>query len=191
MHNEGTLESTSNLVAHLLREIESVLRSALRPLATEAPDHNADARCRKEDQKESQKEQIRAILQALGIPEDTPEAHAWCKLAGKLHCFAHRSGLGAPRSTREISELWDRSQTLLDVLLQSLREHFLAWIRMLDGLLAKRKPNKEDRKRLTQEIPNNAVTHGYFFDRLDKPEWLECLGKNGFFTEETPYRPIL
>jgi hypothetical protein len=189
MHNEGTLESTSNLVAHLLREIESVLRSALRPLATEAPDHNADARCRKEDQKESQKEQIRAILQALGIPEDTPEAHAWCKLAGKLHCFAHRSGLGAPRSTREISELWDRSQTLLDVLLQSLREHFLAWIRMLDGLLAKRKPNKEDRKRLTQEIPNNAVTHGYFFDRLDKPEWLECLGKNGFFRH--PPVPVL
>ena len=177
IQNEGALESTSHLVAHLLREIESALRSALRPLATKTDDHNADARSRKEDQKE----QIKVILQVLGIPEDTPEAHAWFELANNLHRLAHRHNLDAPRSPREIDGLWDRSQVLLDVLLRSLREHFLVWIRMLDELLAKREPNKCDLKRLTQEISNNAVTHGYFFDRLQHPEWLEPLWEKGFF----------
>jgi len=180
MANPNQLESTAHLVAHLLREIESALRQVFRPVAEKGAEGLGRST--------SQKEEIRTILRSLGIAEDAREARAWFELADKLHGLAHRRGLDPPRSPGEISELWDESQALLDVLLQSLREHFLAWIGMLDDLLAKPKPNKDDLKRLAQEIPNNAVTRGYFFDRLENPEWLEPLWKKGFFKH--PPAPI-
>lgn len=173
MQNEGALESTSHLVAHLLREIESALRSVLRPIATEAPDHNADSR--------SQKEQIRVILQALGIPEATPEASAWFELVDSLHGFAHRRGLEAARLPAEVHGLWERAQILLEVILAGMRGRFLKWFPILDDLLTRPHPTNDDLKRLANEVPSNAITRGYFFDRLDKPEWLEPLWGKGFF----------
>lgn len=178
MQNERALESTSHLVAHLLREIESALRSVLRPIATEAPSHNADSTAQK---KESQNKEIKAILQALGIHEDTPEARAWFELVERLHSFAHRRGLEAPRQPAAVHGLWERAQILLPVLLAGVRDRFLRWFWILDDLLTRPYPTNDDLKRLADEIPSNAVTHGYFFDRLDKPEWLEPLWKKGFF----------
>lgn len=173
MQNERALESTSHLVAHLLREIESALRSVLRPIATEAPNHNADSR--------SQKEEIKVILQALGISEDTPGARAWFALVERLHGFAHRSGLEAPRPPAKINELWEQAQILLPVVLAGMRDRFLNWFRILDDLLTRPHPTEDDFKRLANEVPSNAVTRGYFFDHLDKPEWLEPLWRKGFF----------
>lgn len=173
MNNPYDLETTAHLVAHLLREIESALRSVFQPVTEGSGGAQAT--------KPSQKENIRAILRSLNIDEKSSEAQAWLKLSDNLHSVAHRRGLDAPRSLNEISELWDQSQPLLDMLLKALREHFLAWIHALDGLLAQEQPTKEDLKCLTQEIPNNAITHGYFFDRLETPEWLEPLRKRDFF----------
>ncbi|MBT9260256.1 MAG: hypothetical protein KM310_10995 [Clostridiales bacterium] len=187
MANPNQLESTTHLVAHLLRELESALRGVFRPMAQNGAEGSAGSAPQQEQQeheegeKEGQKKEIRAILRSLEIPEDAPEARAWFELAKNLHSLAHRRGLHAPRPPREISELWDRSQALLDVLLRSLREHFLTWIRKLDELLAKRGPNKHDLKRLAQEIPNNLVTRGYFFNRLQHPGWLHPLWSEGFF----------
>lgn len=180
MQNERALESTFHLIAHLLREIESALRSVLRPIATEAPEHNADSR--------SQKEEIRVILQALGIPEDTPEARAWFELVERLHGFAHRRGLEAPRPPAEVHELWEQAQILLPVVLAGMRDRFLNWFRILDDLLTRPHPTKDDFKRLANEVPRNAVTRGYFFDRLENPEWLEPLRQKGFF--QHPPQPI-
>jgi len=180
MQNERAFESTSHLVAHLLREIESALRSVLRPIATEAPNHNADSR--------SQKEEIRVILQALGISEDTPGARAWFELVDRLHGFAHRSGLEAPRPPAEVHALWLRAQILLEVVLAGMVDRFLNWFPILDDLLTRPNPTNDDLKRLANEVPSNPVTRGYFFDRLENPEWLEPLRQKGFFRH--PPEPI-
>ena len=150
MANPEALHSTAHLVAHLLREIESAIREVLKPVAESTSTISVgDGR---------HKEQIKQILSAIGIGEDTPAAVAWFELADKLHSFAHRRGLDVPRSPEEISELWNRSQTLIDVLLRAIREHFLTWIQVLDKLLTQKQPTREDIKILAQEIPNNAVT---------------------------------
>jgi len=180
MQNERALESTSHLVAHLLREIESALRSILRPVTTEAPDHNADSR--------SQKEEMMVILQALDISENTREARAWFALVERLHGFAHRRGLEAPRPPAEVHELWEQAQILLPVVLAGMRDRFLNWFRILDDLLTRPHPTDHDLKRLTNEVPSNAVMRGYFFDRLENPEWLEPLWQKGFFRH--PPQPI-
>jgi len=173
MANPEALHSTAHLVAHLLREIESAFREVLKPVAEDA------SAVSEEDSRH--KEQIKQILSAIGIGENTPAAEAWFDLAAKLHGFAHRRGLDIPRSPKAISDLWNRSQTLIDVLLQAIREHFLTWIQVLDRLLVQKQPTREDVKTLAQEIPNNAITRGYFFDRLENPEWLEPLWSKGFF----------
>ena len=180
MANPHQLEGTAHLVAHLLREIESALRAVFWPVAQNAAESIPRV--------PSQKEEIRAILRSLEISEDAPEAGAWFQFAVNLNRLAHRRGLAAPRRPKEIENLWYQGQDLLTVLLRSLPEHFLKWIQMLDELRAKPEPNDDDLKRLTQEIPNNAVMRRYFFNNLQHPAWLPPLWQKGFFRH--PQAPI-
>ncbi len=172
MTSPGQLHSTAHLVAHLLREIESALRTLFRPVVER--EGSAEDSC-------SRKDEIRIILQSIGITEGAPEAQAWFELAEKLHGLAHRRGLDTPRTLGEISDLWEKSQVLLDVLLRAFRERFLAWLHVLDELLAKPQPTNEDVTRVAQQVPSNAVTRGYFFERLQYPGWIEPLRRKGFF----------
>lgn len=179
MENKGVLHSTSHLVGHLLREIESTFRAVLKPIGAS----------NKDEQSTSQKAQIEAICNALGVARDSAEAQAWFQLADKLHGVAHRRGLEGPRAPTEAQELWASVQTLLPLLLDRMRSRFLEWVKLLDELLdssRKSPPSANDLKKLTNEVPNNAVTRSYFFDRLDNPEWLEPLWKKGFFRHPPP-----
>lgn len=176
MANPGMLQTTAHIVGHCLREIESAIRQVFKPLAKHS------ARNLAEKHEESHRADIRAILQALKIPEDSHKAaQAWFELKEKLHRIAHRRGLDEPRPVDEIREIWDSSLTLLQVLLKALRENFLYWTKILDQILEKSVPTKEDLKKLSQEVPNNYTLRQYFFSRLESPEWLEPLWKRGFF----------
>ncbi|MEJ5349813.1 MAG: hypothetical protein WHS46_14120 [Desulfosoma sp.] len=183
MANPHQLENTVLLVGHLLRELESALRHIFRPVTTRGAGGTRESECQEQ---QKQKEEIRAILRCLDISERSREGIAWLKLATNLHRLAHRKGLDAPRSLEDISEIWDQSQALLDVLIQSLRTRFLDWIHVLDELLKKPSPNNNDLKRIAQEVPNNTVTRQYFFDRLEDPKWLNRLRKKGFFKQPPP-----
>lgn len=179
MANPAQLHSTAHLVAHLLREIENGLRDVFLPVV---------GRRGSQKGKDEHKDQIRLVLQWIGIPEDAPEAHAWFEFAKKRHSVAHRRGIDAPRTIAEISDVWEQGQVLLDVLLRALRDRFLKWLEVLDELLAKPEPTKDDVARLAHAIPNNAVTRGDFFDRLQHPGWIEPLRRKGFFRH--PPEPI-
>ena len=176
MANPEILDTTAHLVAHLLREIESAIRALFKPVVrTECPNANSS---------KSHKEEIRSILSALNIEEEAPEAKAWFELVNRkkgLNRLAHRRGLDAPRHTNEIKPLWKKSQSLLLVLVEALRKHFLIWIRELDKLLEIKQPTEKDVKRLAQEFPNIQVVRQYFFKRLDSPEWFEPLCAKNFF----------
>lgn len=171
MNDGANLSTKSHIVAHLLREIESALRQVCLPFVT------SDAKT----ELQTQKDKIRAILDVFEIPEDDPAAMAWSQLATELHKFAHRQGLKAPRPTEDIEELWEKSQQLLDVILQRLEERFLDWLTTLDTLLLRQTPSKEDAKLLANSIPNNPVALGYFFGKLQSPDWIKPLKKQGFF----------
>ncbi len=179
MANTENLLSTGHLVAHLMREIESAIREVLQPVVESASEVNfADM---------GQKEQIKLILSVIGIEENAPAAQAWLKLAGELQGLAHRRGLDEPRSPERIRKHWERFQTLLEVVLRAIREHFLAWVQILDDILAQEYPTKEAAQLLRHKIPNNEITRRYLFERLKNPEWLKPLWKRGFFTK--PSRP--
>jgi hypothetical protein len=76
--------STSHLVGHLIREVESSLRDVLQPLAKEA---GTVGEMTKKDKDEKHKFEITSILSLLGIPLDMKLDRSGCR---KLVCTTPR-----------------------------------------------------------------------------------------------------
>jgi hypothetical protein len=196
MEMDTPLESTTHLVGHLLREVESSLRDVLEALSEPVvSDKNTNlTKCPSCDHKfqyqkplPSHKDEIHAILKALGVGNEKNVAQLWLRLAGKnskygLHSRAHRSDLAAPRTVDdEFKTFWRQIQIVLDGVLDGF-EVCSALIReKLDVLLNKEKPDKQDIKFLRLNTPNSHFAIGYFFENLKHPEWLQPLRKEGFF----------
>ena len=104
----STWRSVTHLVAHLLREVESAMRSVLEPADVGAGSH-AD--------------KIRAVLTELGISHEDLVAEFWLGLAGKdnpqnLASRAHRYALEAPRPFNdEFLDFVDKVEQVLDAVL--------------------------------------------------------------------------
>ena len=175
MSDANPLASTTHLVGHLLREIESSIRDVLETIA-EKP---------KGDR--SHKDEIKAILAALDTPETDPVATAWLSLAGKhneygLHSRAHRDALSSPRLLDdEFNQFWNDIQTVLDKVLEKFEDRYTAWHRQLDEIAKKDTPTVEDAKFIRDHCPNNLIAMGDFFNRLKTAVWIEPLSKKGLF----------
>ena len=118
MQGQPPLTTTTHLVAHLVREIESAMRDVLEvlyqppqivPLAQTSPSNH--------------QQEILAILHGLGIEESDPVAQAWLKLAGadnpyNLATRAHRDSLAAPRPLDDtFIDFWHRFESVLHMVL--------------------------------------------------------------------------
>jgi hypothetical protein len=173
---EPPLKSTTHLVGHLLREIESALRDVLQPLAGKAS-----------KKRDRHKGEVEEVLHALGIKHDEPVGQAWLKVAEEeseysLHRHAHRSSLAPPRPMNEdFRALWSNMEAILDTVLDRFEGRFIETQKLLDALLVKESPSRQDLDLLREHIPNNLVTFSYLFDRLPSPNWVEPLHNAGFF----------
>lgn len=175
---EPPLETSSHLIAHLFREIESGLRNVLEPIVEqEVP--------RKTNGKDAHKKGILAILKCLDISETDSVAQKWLNLAGsgekKLQGRAHRCSLSAPRELdQDFNEFFDTMEIILDIIIQRLQTHYLTYFQLIDKLNMD-KPTDKDIKILCNKIPQNTVAIGYFFNKLSSPNWLEALLQARFF----------
>jgi hypothetical protein len=180
MAMDSPLESTTHLVGHLLREVESSLRDVLEPI-WEQP-----AR-KKGSNDEQHRNEILAALKVLEIDETSVTAAIWLKLAGKkgedgLHKRAHRVDLAPPRAIDEdFQDFWRQIHTLLDTVLDQFEIRAVEIRIRLDELLAKSVPTEQDIKVLRLNMPNSAFALGYFFEHLESPAWLKPLYEAGFF----------
>lgn len=93
MANPASLGTTSHLVSHLLREIESALRDVLETMT------EREKRLQKSKKDgQNHKEEILVILRGLQIPETDPVVGAWLRLPGEGNSYgfgarAHRNAL--------------------------------------------------------------------------------------------------
>ncbi|HEX6036787.1 hypothetical protein [Longimicrobium sp.] len=177
------LATTSHLVGHLLREIESGLRAVLGIIVE--PDPNEPAQDRHE-------REVRAILRALEFEEGDEVFDRWLFIAGKnapggLARRAHRDALNAPRRIDPtfVSQ-WEEIQLLLDAVLDRFETRYTDVFARLDELLRHANPTKENLRVLKQVVPNTPATRRYFFDRLESPGWLTPLREEGFFDSPPP-----
>lgn len=179
MAMDDPLESTTHLVGHLLREIESSLRSVLKPIS-----ERIDSK--KSSGNENHKNEILAVLRTLEIPGTDAAVETWLKLVGKgedgLHKRAHRKDLAPPRILDEdFKDFWRQMNELLDVVLDRFETRAAAIRARLDQLLIKPELTKQDIDFLRLNTPNSNFALGYFFDRLESPAWLKQLHEAGFF----------
>lgn len=182
MADSASLATTSHLVSHSLREVESALRAVLETVS------EREARLSGKDSGDGHENGIRGILRGLQIPESDPIAVAWLGLAGKGNSYglatrAHRYALGSSRPVDgDFLQFWNEMQGIFDVVLDKFETSYLAVYSFLDQLLEKAVPTQGDIDKLRNNVSNNLVAHSYFFERLMSPDWLDLLQKNGFFS---------
>ncbi len=170
-------ESSTHIVGHLVREIESALRDVLESISDEPA---------KTQKKEEHKQEIIVILKALEIPEQDPIAQAWISLAGEdgLPKRAHRDNLEVARPIdKEYLEFWTQMEVILDVVLDKFEGQYVKVFALLDALAQKLDPTAEDAKIIHLHVPNNLVAHQRFFGQLANPKWLPFLNTQGLFSD--------
>ncbi|MEQ1679209.1 MAG: hypothetical protein ABL950_01185 [Nitrospira sp.] len=181
MADPASLGTTSHLVSHCLREVESALCAVLETVS------EREARLKVKNSDNGHKNKIRGILHDLQIPEPNPVAVAWLRLAGTdnhygLAIRAHRYALSSRPIDGDFCQFWNELQGILDVVLDKFETSYLAVYRFLDQLLAIPEPIQGDIDKLKNNVSNNLVAHGYFFERLTSSGWLDLLQVNGFFS---------
>jgi hypothetical protein len=184
MSEEPLYDSTTHLVAHLLREIDGGLRQVL---------VSASSKPAVKGQSKGHESSVKAILRALEIPENHPVAETWIRFATEedygLARRAHRNAIAATRPLdEEFRRLWDEMELILDLVLEKFEEHYVIWIAKAEELAKKTKPTNSDAEFLRTQLPNNEVVLGHFFAKLDDPDWFPPLVHEGFFEE--PPAPI-
>lgn len=192
MAGSSRFDSTTHLVGHLVREIESALRASLATFRGPVA-RPQDAKwwnrvlgvlfgILPKFEEGTRKEEIRQIARGLGIPIDDPAIKAWLKLKSP-HAFAHRDALFRPRPiTAEFDEWWHNVETILYVVLRKFKEErYVEILHEIDRLLAVENPSEVDATFLSNNVPNDSVVLAEFFNRNQNPRWLKLLQKKGFF----------
>ena len=204
MATKPSLESTTHLVTHLLREVEGWMCQIL-----ETPEDRAlresggrtwvgrliDAlrtwAIRKfggiRNRAGQHQRKIENVLRRLGISEKDEIAQRWLKIAGELAGRAHRGALrGARPVDAAFLAIWNDMQVILDAVLAKYETRYLEYHQRLDDLLKKAAPTRADVKALQHSIPSNYTALSYFFDRLTSAAWIGQLNKSGFFSYPPP-----
>lgn len=198
-------ESSTHLIAHLLRELDSAIRGILYSIVDEKnkTDEVKNIESKRTEiitqlealgfeqgtplfkdllkrHEGSRKGQILSILKELDVKEDHIVAQEW--LDPGLHRFAHRSSLDSSRPLNsDFLSLWQKMEDVFLFILNEFENHYLKTHDILDRFASKDLPTNNDIKLLKNGIPNNSYTLGYFFDNLQSPKWLKPLWKEDFF----------
>ncbi len=196
------LATTTHLVRHCMREIESALRAVLRPvtkyLQPPIVEETSSQKKKKKGQSQSQdnhQADIRMILQTLSIDETDPVAQIWLRLVLQkddygLH-LAHRNNLAEPRPfDTGFLQQWRDMNLVFDRVLDAFEALYLTSHELIDRkLLSTASSLDEKMEFLVQHMPKNEVSLGYFFEKigmLQAIEWLQPLRDAGFFTLPPP-----
>jgi hypothetical protein len=175
--------SVTHLVCHLLREVESAVRSVIEP-----PTAGAGAGS------DRHRAKIEAVLTELGIPLGDPVAEYWLGLAGDdspdgLARRAHRSALDAPRPPdAQFFDLVARVELVLDAVLERFETAYFEVYERLDVLLATTEPSREHAKSVRNRFPVSYAVSNYFFSRATA-SWIGPLKAEGFFRAPPPPQP--
>ncbi|MBX0312093.1 MAG: hypothetical protein JHC31_10010 [Sulfurihydrogenibium sp.] len=172
LKNKYPLKTSSHLIGHCLREIDSAIRETLR----EKPEKEY------ENRRIQIEEIINRILSMIENDENKKKElegikKIWSGL--NLHEYAHRNNIESPRDTEEIKKLFNDFNKVLSALLPYLLEYVDEIKRRIDEIVD-RKNKTEDLKKFGRTIPKSPYFLNYFFNKIDAT-WLSTLKEKGFF----------
>ena len=165
------LEATTEVVAHLVRELLGSVLGVLEPMADGVPPRGTDNR---------QALRVRAIADALGIPAEDPIRDQLVNVAGTPHKLAHRSSVARPKraDAPEFEAFWDRAQAVISELVRRLEESYGNALAAIDALAV----GEPDVKSLGQSVPHSTVAMHRFFSKADL-SWFEPLKEADYFID--------
>lgn len=174
-----SFNSTSHLVAHLFREIESSLRAVLLGIA-----EPKETSILKKENADRHKKSIKLIMTTLGIPESEDTIKIWIEefTSGKdLSKDAHRANLESPRPIEDFKERIAKFEAIIYFILDTLESQYSKIETKLLLLAKKEEPVTKDFEEFLQNTPHNAVAHNIFYENLKSSKWLPMLIEKGMF----------
>jgi hypothetical protein len=179
MVGDCDLETKTNLVGHLLREIYGWILGYMLPAVGYTEPTGENNRVQK----------IKDAAKLFEIDEDSTIFQKWLKTTKDLHKKAHRDSMGHIQPVDEsFVKIWNTSEEVFVFLLDKIEANYLSYTKQLDHFLNK-KITAKDLSKIKVHIPPNQITLSYFFEKLDDPSCVKSLRKKGFF--EFPKKPIV
>jgi hypothetical protein len=175
MAREPQLESQTHLVSHLLRELNSGLLGALKPMVApeDWPEKGTDDR---------QAKMIGAICDALRVPADDPLRGSWKTFSRKPAELAHRRGLVAPRPVdREFEDYWELGETVFHAVTQRIEANYAENLPRIEQLAT----GPPDIRAYRDTMLHSTVALDRFY-ALAGVEWLGPLRDDGAFDNPPP-----
>ncbi|MCA9609940.1 MAG: hypothetical protein KC619_30295, partial [Myxococcales bacterium] len=176
IQREPPFRSTTHLVGHLSREVESALCQVLITLPDAAA--NLEATDRAKRNKDGHLSKIDAILDALGLSKH-PEAGRWRGFTGRTpqawHGAAHRDDLRRPRRLDETFRA--RFEQFVDVLhavLSAAEGSYAKVLAKLDAVCEKATPTDDDVRTLAVHLAPGVTALSHVFDKLSA-SWIKPL----------------
>jgi hypothetical protein len=172
LKNKYPLKTSSHLIGHCLREVDSAILEILREKSRE--DY--------ENRRMQIEEIISGILSTIEDDENKKKEledikKIWSGL--NLHKYAHRNNIEPPRDTEEIKKLFDDFNEVLSTLLPYLLKYVNKIKQRIDKLV-----DSKDKTGVLNEfgktIPKSPYFLNYFFNKIDAT-WLSILKEKGFF----------
>src|SRR5713101_3522804 len=159
------LATTTHLVGHAVREVDSALRDVLLPLSFSKPQPCPTCKL----QSGNHKREIEMIAKEYGFSSQLHQA--WLRVSWNyeygLHRHAHRDDMELPRRRDAAFDAYfEEYESVLEAILDYAATRYADVLDYLDILLEKQTPTKADVKRLRTHVPNNVNTLGYFFRKL-------------------------
>jgi hypothetical protein len=184
LDNDSPLVSTTHLVGHLLRELESAVREVLRPMIPAKRAASLFTKCGECGRVGGDhKGEIDEIANALGFPPGDEVRSLWKSL--RLHRIGHRGSQLGPRPVSDDFRVWwDGVQVLLLRLGRQFESSFTVSLPLIDELAAKEKPDGGDVKKLGG-VPHSVVALERFFTRAGSG-WFPLLRKKGYLSDPPP-----
>ena len=175
---ESDFESKSNIISHLLREIDGGLRDIFKIKSVEDESKSTG---------ESKEEHKQSIMRAFGIAENSEVFQNYFNAATEAHKLAHRSGkaIDRPRDSKKAEELWCKFEEALSVLIGN----YAASMRLQEGILKLDVPPKDFQRR-RHIILADESKKVHFYTNLDKLGWLKPLFDSGAFACANNPEPV-
>lgn len=175
MDGDATLESTTHLVAHLLRELDATLIELLRPMvpADQWPDRSAD---------NAHRRKIELVCDVLRVPANDDLRGNWHAFASGLHRRAHRHGLAAPRpNDAAFGELWQQGQAVIYEVARRIEASFTQTLPIIEAVAT----GKPDMHAFRHQVLQSTVPLDRFFETAS-PAWFAPLRAAGHFAAPPP-----
>ncbi|MFZ2961382.1 MAG: hypothetical protein WA705_31280 [Candidatus Ozemobacteraceae bacterium] len=173
---DGELDSTTHLVGHLVREIESALRDVLAPIGVDEQPQDTKSNSKKH------RFEIEQILDGFGVSPAHPISIFWLSQFTELHVWAHRKNLNPPRPLdTKFRDHWKGFQDVFQGVLLRFKRDYQRVFQNIDQCCVEENPTKETVERLLSRLPRNNAILGYLFSKIPNSRWFPPLRKRDLF----------